>query len=415
MVYLNINDVKDQNCTTRKSVRFAKPKRIRKKKPSPSQVPVITGHARKQLWKVMKRRAKATSRRKGRFCVDSGASLHLIKSTKWLSKILNRHKAMIKDAVGKARPSGKSGPIQITVKKRDGTYYKLRDVGTGSTLDKLMHNLLSVSQLCDRGYSVVFKTENAEIHTPDRTVIPLHRRGGLYFLEGENAHDIVSTPHTSKEKSAALVAASLQRKQQFAFLGTTTEVTKRVKELVNRKLYTNSSPDDLERELRKGDMTPKEVLRDEFSTQSAGYRAPPAMKYWRNTKSAQHSRNAAHMWHLVHRRMGHPSRAVTDGLVRSGKFGYIPMCDERDKFCEKCARAAFFRPTQIKGKTTKSALRGAKWHVDLAGPFRPDRKGHKYTMNMVDDCSGFFWGTTLKSKDQAVKGLKEFLRFVSVT
>jgi len=104
-----------------------------------------------------KRRAKAASRTKGRFCVDSGATLHLIKSTKWLSKVLNRHKAMIKDAVGKAHPSGKSGPLQITVKKRNGTYYKLQDVGTGSTLDQLMHNLLSVSQLCDRGYSVIFK------------------------------------------------------------------------------------------------------------------------------------------------------------------------------------------------------------------------------------------------------------------
>ena len=105
-----------------KSVRFATSKRKRAKKSSPSQVPVINGHARKHLWEVMKRRAKAASHSKGRFCVDSGATLHLIKSTKWLSKILNRHKAMIKDAVGKAHPSGKSGPLQITVKKRNGTY-----------------------------------------------------------------------------------------------------------------------------------------------------------------------------------------------------------------------------------------------------------------------------------------------------
>ena len=394
-----------------KSVRFVKQKRKRSKT-QPSQVPIINGHARKHLWEVMKRRARAASRTKGRFCVDSGATLHLIKSTKWLSKVLNRHKAMIKDAVGKAHPSGKSGPLQITVKKRNGTYYKLQDIGTGSTLDQLMHNLLSVSQLCDRGYSVIFKPENAEIHTPDRMIIPLYRRGGLYFLEGEDTHGALSTPHTPKEKTAALVAASMQREQQFAFLGTTAGINKTVKELVNRKLASNSSLDDLERELRKGDMSPKQITRDEFSKQSAGYRAPPAMKYWRGTTSARHSRNAAHMWHLIHRRMGHPSRAVTDGLVRSGKFGYIPMCDERDKFCEKCAKAAFFRPTQIKGTTTKSALRGAKWHVDLAGPFRPDRKGHKYTMNMVDDCSGLFWGTTLKSKDQAVKGLKEFLSWL---
>ena len=107
--------------------------------------------------------------------------------------------------------------------------------------------------------------------------------------------------------------------------------------------------------------------------------------------------------------MGHPSRAVTDALVRSGQFGKIPMCDERDKFCEKCARAAFYRPSSIKGTSTRSPYRGAKWHVDLAGPFPADRNGHQYTMNMVDDCSGMLWGTTLKSKDEAVKGFKEFL------
>ena len=87
-------------------------------------------------------------------------------------------------------------------------------------------------------------------------IIPLYRRGGLYFLEGEDTHGALSTPHTPKEKTAALVAASLQREQQFAFLGTTAGINKTVKELFNRKLASNSSLDDLERELRKGDMSP---------------------------------------------------------------------------------------------------------------------------------------------------------------
>ena len=115
------NDGTNRDCKS-KSLRFATPKRKRAKKPSTSQVPVINGHARKNLWEVMKHRAKAASRTKVRFYVDSGAALHLIKSTKLLSKIHNRHKAMIKDAVGKALPSGKSGPLQITVKKRNGAY-----------------------------------------------------------------------------------------------------------------------------------------------------------------------------------------------------------------------------------------------------------------------------------------------------
>ena len=109
-----------KNSAPRMGVRFHKAKRRRPKKSSP--VPIINGHARKRLWEAVKRQSKTKVTAKGRFCVDSGATLHLIKSTKWLSKILNRHKAMIKDAVGKAHPSGESGPIQITVKKRNGTY-----------------------------------------------------------------------------------------------------------------------------------------------------------------------------------------------------------------------------------------------------------------------------------------------------
>ena len=88
------------------------------------------------------------------------------------------------------------------------------------------------------------------------------------------------------------------------------------------------------------------------------------------------------------------------------------MCDEKDKFCEKCAKAAFYRPASVKRPQTRNPMRGAKWHVDLAGPFLPDRQGHRYTMNMVDDCTGLFWGTTLKHKKDAVQGLHEFLEWL---
>jgi hypothetical protein len=36
-------------------------------------------------------------------------------------------------------------------------------------------------------------------------------------VEGESTKGALSTPHTKKEKSAAVVAANVQRKQQFAF------------------------------------------------------------------------------------------------------------------------------------------------------------------------------------------------------
>ena len=57
----------------------------------------------------------------------------------------------------------------------------------------------------------------------------------------------------------------------------------------------------------------------------------------------------------------------------------------------------------------RSAARGAKWHVDLAGPFKPDRRGRRYIMNMVDDCTGFTWSCALTRKSDAVSGLRRFV------
>ena len=89
------------------------------------------------------------------------------------------------------------------------------------------------------------------------------------------------------------------------------------------------------------------------------------------------------------------------------------MCDERDKFCECCAKAAFYRPKAVPSTHKRTDQRGTKWHVDLAGPFEPDQNGHRYAMNMVDDCTGMFWGTTLKSKKGAARGLVQFLDWLS--
>jgi hypothetical protein len=179
-----------------------------------------------------------------------------------------------------------------------------------------------VSTLCDHGFTVIFKPKRAEIRTPDRTVIPLTQRQGLYFVEGEEPDHIERVKFTRKETNEACNLARVEREERFAFLGQTTQARAITKQLIKTRMK-------------------------EFESDSTGYRKPEGLRYFRNTKSAVNARNATHMWHLVHRKMSHPSRAVTDGLVRSGKFGYIPMCDERDKFCEKCTKAAFFRPKQI--------------------------------------------------------------------
>ena len=86
-----------------------KHKRVRRKsRPLHSAVPVINGHMRKRIRHAIMRMAKVDPR-SGKLCVDSGATTHLVKSNKWLGTLLNRHKIMIKDAVGKSHKSSALG------------------------------------------------------------------------------------------------------------------------------------------------------------------------------------------------------------------------------------------------------------------------------------------------------------------
>ena len=131
-------------------------------------------------------------------------------------------------------------------------------MGTGSTLNMLMHNLLSVSTLCRNAYSVTFKPDRCEIHTPDKTIIPLTQDGRLYFVEGSATSDLRQTIHSKDAKTKAVEAANLARSNDFSFVGDSKKTNAMIKE-----------------------------LQTEFNRQSSGFRKAPAMRYWKNTKSAQ--------------------------------------------------------------------------------------------------------------------------------
>ena len=84
----------------------------------------------------------------------------------------------------------KSNFLSISFKQEGhvtyGDNYKGRILGRGSIGDKdilvihdvlfvegLKHNLLSISQLCDKGYQVIFKTNTCEICLPDTKEVML--------------------------------------------------------------------------------------------------------------------------------------------------------------------------------------------------------------------------------------------------
>ena len=284
----------------------------------------------------------------------------------------------VRDAVGNKHQSAGSGRLNVRVQRDDGTFYNLPNAGMGTVLSSLMYNLMSVSQLCSNGFTVIFKDKKSRIVTPDGDVIPLVESKGLYFLPA----------YSNKDPQLREVRAS---KEQY-------ELTKGL----DKAYYAN---------LMASTNTQRAML-GQVERASGAYRKNPGRRYWKSPGSVVGARNAAAEWHRVHRLAGHPSREVTDGMVRSGKFGRIPMCDERDKFCEVCARAAFSRPPVLKGTASRTQLIGQRWHTDLAGPFKRDRNGVKYAMNILDDATGYVYVAGLKKKSDAVAGFKGFIRWL---
>ena len=117
--------------------------------------------------------AKKSSRKRGEFVIDSGATAHLVKTNKWLGRLLTRHKMIIKDAVGKSHSTSDTHEFKIGVRTLDGGMRELSDFGYVNSIEGLMHNLISVSQMCRHGFSVCFKPTGSEIVTPDGVAIPL--------------------------------------------------------------------------------------------------------------------------------------------------------------------------------------------------------------------------------------------------
>ena len=114
---------------------------------------------------------------------------------------------------------------------------------------------------------------------------------------------------------------------------------------------------------------------------------------------------------MLRRLGGHCSREITDGMLRSDKFGKLSIPDEADKYCDVCQRGKFARPPVPKKSVgDRSAYPGLKWHTDVIGPFRADRHGYKYVVNFVDDANGYVWAQALKKKIDAFEAFKDFLK-----
>ena len=151
-----------------------------------------------------------------RIAVDSGATVSLIKKKEWLGSLQNRIKAHVTTANGSTSQTSGHGPLRVWVEQDNGCAIELKTIGEGFIMKDLTMNLLSVSQMCENGCTVVFKPHDAYLLTPDKQRVNLEHDGGLYFIpltnDRDNNHN--ESPPSSTGKPSTKSARAQNRKAQ---------------------------------------------------------------------------------------------------------------------------------------------------------------------------------------------------------
>ena len=104
------------------------------------------------------------------------------------------------------------------------------------------------------------------------------------------------------------------------------------------------------------------------------------------SEAANRARLRAREWHRIHRKLNHPSKAVTDEEYLSGKHArgsidktiYKTLPHDAEKYCVICNQGKFTRQRQSLFQDPNKHVRpGEVWHADVVGPLPTSSKGHR--------------------------------------
>ena len=111
---------------------------------------------------------------------------------------------------------------------------------------------------------------------------------------------------------------------------------------------------------------------------------------------------------LWHRRMGHIGK---DGLKKLHKAvdGLEGRQEDNTKVCEPCAMGKIHREAVKKTKEKRATAPGEVVCTDVAGPFTESMGGKKYMIIFVDEYTRMRYVYFMKTKDNALTALKEFV------
>ena len=139
--------------------------------------------------------------------------------------------------------------------------------------------------------------------------------------------------------------------------------------------------------------------------------APPATA----TDSAMYARVPdIETWH---RRLGHCNTRAIVEMAKHGVTQGMPIdLSSLPPKCDHCAIGKQSRSPVLKTREgIKSDRRLGKVFVDLCGPMAVvSRSGNLYSMNLIDDFSGYVWSIPLRSKAEACPAIQNWHKAVTV-
>jgi transposase InsO family protein len=113
-----------------------------------------------------------------------------------------------------------------------------------------------------------------------------------------------------------------------------------------------------------------------------------------------------------HRRLGHANYHTVLDMARSTYVTGMPTnLSSTPPACDACIRGKqTHQPVPKSREGRKATKRLERVFVDLTGPQSVlSRSGCAYVMNIIDDCTGYYWTRLLKSKSDAARELREWL------
>ena len=118
-----------------------------------------------------------------------------------------------------------------------------------------------------------------------------------------------------------------------------------------------------------------------------------------------------------HRRLGHCNVRAIIEMAKNGVSQGMPIdLSSMPANCEHCALGKQSRTSVPKTREgSKASKRLERVHVDLCGPMAvTSRAGNLYSMNMIDDFSGYVWTVSLRSKADACSAFQIWHKAVTV-